>query len=452
MIPGVDIVISRGAPEVLGDLVASDVIDQLPTGLIVVDKLGVVRYANRLVVELLGWDPDGYAGRSLLDVVEVEDLDFATEIIADGESYYGKVLGPMRVRYRDADGRPRFTEFWARELHDRTGYVMVVPEESTSDLLADAMRAIADAAPIEDTMTFVVAGLTAHPMDGNGCVLRVDGDRFAPLTPWPFDDDLLHSTDRSAPWSSAMRSGLGVDVDDVDSLEGPLARQLAAGGHRAVWCRPVLDRRGAVSAVVVVVRPTHGVPSPNQRRRLDEIVSTVALALDQHAYRSTLERAAFTDPLTGAGTRTRLHQEIETGIGNSAVLYLDLDGFKNINDEFGHGAGDEVLREVVRRLTAIVRDDDLVIRIGGDEFVLVIRNVSELDSVRIAACVIDELALPYALDLDDTGAPERVIAPASVGLCVQCPQTPFEVALHAADEALSSAKRAGKRRMHVVSR
>ncbi len=449
---GVESVMSRDADERLGDLPAIDVIDQLPTGLLLVDKMGVVRYANRAILGLLGWAPHDSIGRSVLDVVEADDLDFVTEIIADGGSHFGTVLGPMRVRYRDASGRRRFTDFWARELDDRSGYVMVVPEESTSDLLADAMRSIAAAAPLEEVIEDVVASLAAHPLDGHGCVLRVDDGDVVPLTPWLLGDHMLQSSDRSLPWSAATRSGLGVDIDDVDLLHGALGAQLAERGHRAMWCRPVVNRRGAVSAVLVVVLPTPGPPSPNQRRRLDEVVSTTALAFDQHDYRSKAQLDPFTDPLTGAGTRARLREEIDVGIGNAAVLYLDLDGFQDINDDYGRLAGDEVLCEVVRRLTSIVRSDDLVIRVGGDEFVLVIRDASELDSVRTAACVVDELGLPYALTVADRPEPEMVDAPASVGLCVQSPRTPFEIALQAADEALSSAKRAGRRRMHVVSR
>ena len=434
------------------DPTAVSVLDQMPTGVVVVDRVGTVRYANELVLRLLGWEPDAYVGRSLLDVIVPDDLAFVAELIADGQSYFGRTLGPMRVRYLDAAGRARFTEFWARELDDRSGYVMVVPEESTTDALADAARAIAGGAPIDEAMQHIVAGIAVNPMAADGCVLRLENDRLVAATPWPLSDDFLRLVDRSAPWHLSGRSGVGVDVNDLSDLDDQLRDELRGRGYRSLWCRPVVNRRGEVSAVVVVFRNVAHPPSPNQRRRLDEIVSITALAFDQLEYRTALEHAAFTDPLTGAASRARLHEEVDAGISGAAVVYLDLDGFKAINDTYGHGAGDAVLSEVAHRLASIVRSDDLVVRVGGDEFVLVIRDVSELESVQIAASVVDELSLPYEVSVGSGTGPVLVSATASAGLCVQSEGTPFDLALHAADEALSNAKRAGKRRMHVVSR
>lgn len=429
---------------------ADDLIDQLPTGLLVIDRVGTIRYANALMLRQLGWSANDAIGASVFDTIVEDDLDFAAEIIADAASYDGALLGPLRIGYYDAAGRRHFTECWARELADRTGYVMSVPVESTSDALADAARAIARSAPVEETVGHIVASLTASPMDALGCVLRVVGDELVPLAPWPLGDDGLLGGDRATPWSSAVRSGLAVDVDDVDRLDQRLRDRMISCGFAAMWCRPVIDHRDAVSAVVVVFLADARPPSPNQRRRLDDVVDTMALAFDQN--HSKLERAAFTDPLTGAGTRTRLHREMEAGISGCAVVYLDLDGFKGVNDTHGHGAGDQVLRDVALRLTAIVRPRDLVIRAGGDEFVLVIRAVCEFDGLEVAATIVDELARPYAVLTGDVDTPISVTVTASVGLCVQGDATPFDVALRAADDALTGAKRAGKHRMHIVSR
>lgn len=161
---------------------------------------------------------------------------------------------------------------------------------------------------------------------------------------------------------------------------------------------------------------------------------------------------AWTDRLTGAGSLRRLEREVEAGIHGSAAVHIDLDRFDEINDRYGHDVGDDVLREVSYRLVAIVRPTDLVIRVGGDEFVLVIRSVSEFDGIGIAARIVDELARPYQITRPDSSDPLLVAAPASVGLCVQGDATPFELALTAADEALASAKQAGRCRMHIVSR
>ena len=95
---------------------------------------------------------------------------------------------------------------------------------------------------------------------------------------------------------------------------------------------------------------------------------------------SDLERRAARDDLTGLANRAELNRHLSEHFDTdnpdlpTAVLYLDLDGFKSVNDTAGHNAGDEVLVEVARRLTALVRAEDLVARLGGDEFVLVRRD------------------------------------------------------------------------------
>jgi diguanylate cyclase (GGDEF)-like protein/PAS domain S-box-containing protein len=451
MEPDPPTVLDQARRVVVAGLSGPDVLSQMPTGVLVVDAGGVVRYANQMVLEILGWSEQDAVGRSMLDVIVPDDHPFIGEIIANGRAYFGSVLGPVRVRFVDVAGRTRQTEFWARELQDRSGYLLVVPNESTSDTLADAVREIANGAPIEDAMRRIVAGLAAHPMDGVGCVFRIDDGGLVPVTPWPLRADLIRPAERS-PWDLAARSGVAVDVHDVDTLDETVRAELVGHGYGSVWCRPVISRSGDVTALVVVLRDGVQPPSPNQHRRLDEIVAIAALAFDHLEYRSTLERAAFFDPLTGAASRARLQREVEAGILGAAIVYIDLDGFKEINDTFGHGAGDAVLAEVAQRLERIVRADDLVVRIGGDEFVLVVRNVSEDVSLRIAARVVDELALPYEVSIGDGFEPVLVSATASAGVCVQAGDTPFDVALQAADEALSQAKQAGKRRVHVVSR
>ncbi len=161
---------------------------------------------------------------------------------------------------------------------------------------------------------------------------------------------------------------------------------------------------------------------------------------------------AMTDPLTGAGSLRVLEREVAAGIRGSAVAHIDLDRFDAINDRHGHAVGDEVLRAVADRLAAILRPTDLVIRVGGDEFVLVIRAVSEHDGIGIAARIVDELARPYQIVRRGTNESLPLSAPASIGLCVQGDATPFERALEAADDALVGAKQAGECRMHIVSR
>jgi len=128
-----------------------------------------------------------------------------------------------------------------------------------------------------------------------------------------------------------------------------------------------------------------------------------------------------------------------------AVLYLDLDGFKGVNDRLGHLAGDEVLRTFGERLKRCVRTSDLVARLGGDEFLVLLENVSENDAVRVAEKCIAASSATYVL------GDEIADLSSSVGIRVDdgAQDTSAERLLADADEALYHAKRAGKHRWHL---
>jgi diguanylate cyclase (GGDEF)-like protein len=157
-----------------------------------------------------------------------------------------------------------------------------------------------------------------------------------------------------------------------------------------------------------------------------------------------LEYRATHDLLTGLPNRDRLHRELRQAIahatqagGGMAVLYLDLDGFKAANDRSGHVAGDRVLREVADRLQQGLRQGDLVARIGGDEFVVLLPGCSDATSARVLADALRaRLRPPYAL-------PDGAISlDASVGIaCFPVDGTDPEALLAHADRAMYAAKR-----------
>jgi diguanylate cyclase (GGDEF)-like protein len=156
---------------------------------------------------------------------------------------------------------------------------------------------------------------------------------------------------------------------------------------------------------------------------------------DRREREARLRHRADHDPLTGLPNRRVLRQRLVITLARpdraGALLFCDLDGFKAVNDRHGHAAGDEVLREVARRLRRSVRERDLVARLGGDEFVVVLTDLAAVpDSVeRVEAA----LAEPFA----GTEAPLR----AAVGVAV-FPGDGATVAdlLDAADRAMYAAK------------
>jgi diguanylate cyclase (GGDEF)-like protein/PAS domain S-box-containing protein len=154
-----------------------------------------------------------------------------------------------------------------------------------------------------------------------------------------------------------------------------------------------------------------------------------------------LERMAGHDELTGLPNRTHFRRQLSQRISAGqqvAVFYMDLDGFKQVNDQFGHHAGDAVLQEVTRRLSSHMRDTDLVARLGGDEFTAIVDAAQEkLPS--LCKRLIDAVALPFPIG----------DAEVRIGISIGVAFTPkgcldIDALLTRADHALYEAKSAGK--------
>lgn len=157
-----------------------------------------------------------------------------------------------------------------------------------------------------------------------------------------------------------------------------------------------------------------------------------------------LEHRANHDALTGLVNRRRLRELLEQALARAAcsgdalaLLYVDLDGFKAINDERGHDAGDRVLVEVARRLQAGLRHGDVVARIGGDEFVALLPGCDADAAHTLVEAMHAQLALPVELD----GGPRRIAASIGAAACPADGCT-ADVLLDHADAAMYEAKRA----------
>jgi diguanylate cyclase (GGDEF)-like protein len=156
---------------------------------------------------------------------------------------------------------------------------------------------------------------------------------------------------------------------------------------------------------------------------------------------------ALHDPLTGLATRLLLTDRLDIAVEIAnrhalcvAVLILDLDRFKQINDTLGHAAGDQVLRETANRLSNAVRKSDTVARMGGDEFVVLLPDLRDAKvALQVAATLVETLAVPIAIDGRET--PISV----SIGVCaLQAGAVNADELLKNADAALYQAKARGR--------
>lgn len=165
-----------------------------------------------------------------------------------------------------------------------------------------------------------------------------------------------------------------------------------------------------------------------------------------------LRHQALHDALTGLPNRALIMDRIEQLLARThrngttgATLFLDLDGFKNVNDTLGHDAGDRLLQSVAERLTTTLRDADTIGRMGGDEFVILVDGGTlDVAPELVAERVLEVMRQPFELD----GAPMPVVVTASVGIAIVDGSTPLD-ALRDADMALYEAKAAGRNRFET---
>jgi diguanylate cyclase (GGDEF)-like protein len=205
----------------------------------------------------------------------------------------------------------------------------------------------------------------------------------------------------------------------------------------AMMCVPLLVR-GELIGVLSVYRMGEDCAFEADEFELTEHFAEVAaIAIDNARARDELEHLAATDELTGIANRRRFRQELERELAAAkryrrvvSLLLLDLDGFKNVNDSYGHDRGDEVLRAVAFLLSRWTRKCDLIARVGGDEFALLLPGTSPEQAAALAVRLGDSIAARVG----DLGIR------ASIGVA-SYPDTPGDHLLTEADRRLYASKR-----------
>ena len=210
------------------------------------------------------------------------------------------------------------------------------------------------------------------------------------------------------------------------------------------------------SAVTVLLALLVGVLATARNRALGRVDEATAALREDIARREAVERQlaelAYQDPLTGLANRVRFTDRVERALHDHgrdgrtfAVFFIDLDGFKRVNDERGHGAGDAVLREVAARLRDCVRGDDTVARFGGDEFAVLVEGLADPAEVHLTgARIVAAVREPIVVE----GYTATVTA--SVGIALNRAGDGADDILREADVAMYAAKTTGKCR-HVLA-
>jgi diguanylate cyclase (GGDEF)-like protein/PAS domain S-box-containing protein len=411
------------------------IVENLTELVAVVDGGAEIVAVNDNLARALGRRPDELIGQSALDLIDPVDFDRAAMLL-DVRRDRGAPPGNATFGLRHADGTILPTNVTGCDVEvDGVTYFTVIGRPS---YMLDAVETLLDRlladAPMVETLSPILEFFTWRE---NGSHVAIswweDGELNEVHTGLPAALRGIESRPDD-PWGRARRSGDAVVVTDLADL-GPEAETAATdAGLRVALIHPVAAAHLDVPALLTVWTSQPGLtPTVHSFAitRAERYIEMVLRWTDQVA---RLDSAANRDALTGLANRRAFFDAFEASPIDGAVLYCDLDGFKGVNDRWGHGVGDALLVEVGRRIAGVVRSGDLVARLGGDEFAVLLWSATETEAADVArrvGAVCDE---PFVLDE----------ATVSVGISVGLAHDPVQISqqtVEGADDALYAAKR-----------
>lgn len=403
------------------------VVEHAGTLLIVVTADGTVTESSGAVARLLGHDPAWMRGRSLYQLVELTDhaeLDrmFDPRALADGG---GQIVVDVGMRHALGITVP-FALTAVDRLDDPQVGGLVVTGHDISDRILLERRLQRANSLVAAAFRSGTDGVVA--VDTSGRITAVN-DRFGEL--WELESD-GHETGDIVRVLASRRS-LVRDADGVVQRLREVADDPMTVAHEVVELR---DGR---------VYEVESSPYLHDGELAGRVWRTRDVTVTRQR-EEQLVQLALHDPLTGLPNRALFRDRVEQATarlgrkpGRLAVLFVDLDDFKRVNDDLGHAAGDELLVEVSARIERCLRAGDSVARLGGDEFAVLVDGYDPPDEVdAIARRIVTAVRAPVRVDGRD------VYPTASVGVASSDDATGADELLRKADLAMYAAKRAGK--------
>ena len=399
-----------------------------------IDPSGECNWVSPSVTEVLGWQPEEFVGRHVIEFMHPDDL--ATNlpefqrIMAEGGS-----RGHADMRYRTADGTWRWMAVTGRVIRDERG-VLRGGIESLRDIQAEVEAR--DALEKSERQF----RLAMHGSPAGMAVVGLDHELVS------VNPALCEMLGRTESWLCSHRVDDVLHPDELEDDHLTRRRLLAGEQDDHVGERSLLTAGGERIAVLHSV----GLLRDHEQQPLFFVSQFVDITARKTA-EAHLEFAATHDALTGLANRAHLVDEIHRSISSSnrsgrptAVVMLDLDHFKYVNDSLGHAVGDELLRRAAERLRGTVRQGDLVARHGGDEFVVVMRDLDDpTESVRVAQRIVETFRSPVHV------GHAELYTTASVGIAVSRKGVDADTLLSEADTAMYVAKDEGRDRYSLFN-
>ena len=423
-----------------------------------IDDAGTILWAGSSIEELLGWTPEQLVGSSMLDIVAPSSLHLAIDALAAAHDYMAtraeggasrwEGVGPV-VELTRADGSIAHCAV-AVATPLRTGlpgYVLQLRRADAHSALEDALVAMTSGEPIATVLRHVTTMLEGELPDVEVAVAHrcTRDDRTAVLgAPVGLAGIFERGALAGTPWEATAQDPDQLVGASVDELPEALRLVAQAGGYRWLITLGVRAAGPAQHRAFLAVWSRHEFsPHVFSHDRMRRCAGLIGLVVQWEEGRRALEWAATHDGLTGLPNRSAFVGRFREQAGDAltAVLYLDLDDFKPVNDQHGHALGDRVLAEVATRLRQGVRPTDLVARLGGDEFAVLCPSIGSLDAAGVlAGRLVEAVSTPLVID------EVAVHIGLSVGIAALVDGDGPDEVLERADEALRRAKGSGKGR------
>ncbi|MCW8157175.1 GGDEF domain-containing protein [Stutzerimonas stutzeri] len=366
----------------------ASVIDLLLDAICVVDAQGNFVYVSAACKRIFGYTPEEMLGKRMIEMVLPEDR--ARTMAAAGAVMADQPLLHFENRYVRKDGSVAhimWSACWSADRKLRIGVARDITQRKQSEAMQAALYSISEAAhgakdlaALYHQIHLTIAQLL--PVDDFIVAIRdlASGELTYPYQALALDSRAAPAEPVTSLCFSVLhgRQPLRFSADSLAALTLPLQ-----AADSAWWLGVPLSSSEGVIGVLLL--KSVAAPYTEKDQELLQFVSTqVVTAIERRQLYARLHRMAQYDELTGLPNRACFRDRLETALarvrrngGRIALLYVDLDRFKQVNDTYGHSGGDQLLRAVADRLTHCVRDTDTVARLGGDEFVVLLENIAE---------------------------------------------------------------------------
>ncbi|MDD2896825.1 MAG: diguanylate cyclase [Aliarcobacter sp.] len=453
----------------------NDILDFSPVAISWADVNGNIEYVNHKFTELFGY--------TLEDIPTIEtwykkaysDLKYQEDDIKSWHEdilLSGKENKPMRTSQREVtilckDGSERqvlvyiswlgekclanfndITAHWKSELRNRAHdsmLEMVAKDSSLSDILNTIVKNI----ELEDSSSLCSVLLLSK--DENHLLIGA-----SPSLP-EFYNNAINGTEIGlgvGSCGSAAFLAQRVIVEDIVNHEywQPYKGLAQKAGLAACWSEPIISSTGKVLGTFAIYHKNPASPNSSDIERITFAANLAAIAIENRNARNELEHRAYSDYLTGLANRRYFIEQAELELSRSnryetelSLIMLDIDFFKKINDTYGHNIGDLVLQKIADVSRTILRDIDIIGRIGGEEFAILLPQTSLEDSIKVAERLRIEISNASVL-LENS----EVTFTSSFGV-VSASKSNIDNLLIKADKALYKAKESGRNRVCTFS-